>query len=265
MQSMTVSGQHLEYEFVGEGPLVVLVNNISVSTVMQRAMAEPLVKAGRQVLIFENHGPDSASVTEFADALAGLLDALNLSSVCLWGWSQGAGVIQELALARPDLAGRIVLLGTVGRQTAFLRMFLEACRDALAPGVAGGASMRTVMFALGLWPPSMLANDDAVAALTADSSPPELALRADGGGPAYDARLDALAAITAPTLVVGFELDLLTPAVLGREVADAIDGARYVEIAGATHGAPFTHTKQIMDVALPFISEEMPAKAESRR
>jgi pimeloyl-ACP methyl ester carboxylesterase len=263
MQSITVSGQHLEYEFLGEGPLVVLVNNLTVSTPMQRVMAEPLVKAGRRVLIFENHGPDSASYPEFVNALAGLLDALKLRSVCLWGWSMGAIIIQELALARPDLAGRIVLMGTVGRETAFLRMFVNAGSDALAPGVAGGANMRTVMFALGLGTPSMLANDAAVAALTADPSPPELALRAARAS--FDSHLDAYTAITAPTLVVAFELDLLTPAVLGREVADAIKGARYVEIAGATHGAPFTHTSQIMDVALPFISEQLPVAAESRR
>jgi predicted nucleotidyltransferase/pimeloyl-ACP methyl ester carboxylesterase len=224
MKSITVSGQHLEYEFIGEGLLVVLVNNPTVSTQNQRVMADQLVKAGRQVLIFENHGPDSASIPEFVDALAGLLDSLNLRSVCLWGWSMGAQIIQELALVRPDLAGPIVLLGTAGRQTAFLRMFGEACRDALAPGVAGGANMRTVMFALGLWTPSMLANDTAVAALTADSSPPELALRTTNAGLAYDARLDALAAIATPTLVFGFELDMLTPPVLGREVADAIKG-----------------------------------------
>ncbi len=265
MQSITVSGQHLEYEFLGEGPLVVLVNNITVSTEMQRAMADPLVKASRQVLIFENHGPDSASIPEFVDALAGLLDALKLRSVCLWGWSQGTCIIQGLALARPDLAARIVLLGTFGRQTAFYRTFLKAWGAALASGVAGGADLVTVLYSLGLWAPSMLANDAVVGALTANPSPPELGRRAARAEVANDARLDTLAAISAPTLVFGFELDLLTPAVLGREVADAIKGARYVEIAGATHGGPFTHTTQIMDVALPFLTEELPVEAESRR
>jgi pimeloyl-ACP methyl ester carboxylesterase len=249
----------MEYELLGEGPLVVLVNNPNVSLVGQRLMADPLVKAGRQVLIFENHGPDSASMPEFVDALAGLLDALNLRSVCLWGWSQGAAIIQELAIARPDLAGRLVLLGTAGRTTAFLRMFFRAWSDTLAPGVAGGESIATVMFWLGLGTPAILANDDIVAALAADPSRPEVARRAARAAVEHEGRLDALAAISAPALVVGFELDVLTPAVLGREVADAIPHARYVEIPGATHGGPLTHTSQILEVALPFLNEAPPA------
>ena len=103
MQSLTVSGQRLEYEFLGEGPLVVLVNNPVVPVPNQRLMAGPLVTSGRRVLLFENQGPDSTSLAEFTDALAGLLDALELRSVDLYGWSQGAVMIQRLAVIRPPL------------------------------------------------------------------------------------------------------------------------------------------------------------------
>jgi len=44
--------------------------------------------------------------------------------------------------------------------------------------------------------------------------------------------LDRLGAITAPTLVVGGEQDLLTPPWQVRKVADAIPGARYEHVTG---------------------------------
>lgn len=255
MQSVTINGQHLEYEFVGDGSLVVLVNNPILTLQGQRLMADSLVKAGRRVLIFQDHGPDSASIPAFSDGLAGLLDALKLRSVCLWGWSGGAVIIQELAIARPDLAGRIVLLATTGRFTAFFRMFSKAYRDSLALGEDDGANMRSVLMMLGQMTPAMIFNDAVVDAIAANTSPPEVHRRAFGDL-VYEPRLGALAAISAPALVVGFESDLLIPAVLGREVADTIKGARYVEIAGATHMAPLTHGKQIMDHALPFLNED---------
>ncbi len=46
---------------------------------------------------------------------------------------------------------------------------------------------------------------------------------------------DVLPTITVPTLVVCGDRDAITPPSVGRPVAERIPGARYVEIAGATH------------------------------
>jgi pimeloyl-ACP methyl ester carboxylesterase len=162
---------------------------------------------------------------------------------------------------RPDLAGRLVLLGTAGRSTAFLRLFFKAYYDASSSDVEGGDNIRTVLMLLGQMGPSMITNDDIVGAVAASQSSVEMARRAFRSAADF-VSLEALAKVTAPTLVIGFELDVLMPATLGREVADAITGARYVEIAGATHAAPLTHTKEIMEAALPFISEGVPATVE---
>ena len=57
-----------------------------------------------------------------------------------------------------------------------------------------------------------------------------------------------------PCLVVGFELDLLTPAVLSREVADAIVGSRYVELPGCGHGGPWEKPDDVNRVVLEFLA-----------
>jgi len=62
---------------------------------------------------------------------------------------------------------------------------------------------------------------------------------------AYDAtpRLAELAGL--PTLVASAEHDRIAPPALGRALAAGIPGARYVEIAGASHGVPILCAERI--------------------
>jgi pimeloyl-ACP methyl ester carboxylesterase len=62
-----------------------------------------------------------------------------------------------------------------------------------------------------------------------------------------------------PVLVIGFELDLLVPAKLTREVAGAIPGARYVEISGCGHAGPSELPDLINPLILDFLAEFHPA------
>jgi len=68
-----------------------------------------------------------------------------------------------------------------------------------------------------------------------------------------EVRLGALAAISASTLVMGFELDVLVPARLTREVAAAIAGSRYVEIPRAGHGGPWEHPDLVNRAIIEFL------------
>jgi pimeloyl-ACP methyl ester carboxylesterase len=60
----------------------------------------------------------------------------------------------------------------------------------------------------------------------------------------YDARA-RLGALTAPTLVVSAERDLIARVSSGRALAAAIPGARFVEIRGAGHGLPIQYPDRI--------------------
>ncbi len=62
------------------------------------------------------------SVGDYADVIAGALDAAQLSSCTLIGHSMGAQFVTELALRRPDLVAEVVLIGPVtdpSRASAF--------------------------------------------------------------------------------------------------------------------------------------------------
>ena len=72
----------------------------------------------------------------------------------------------------------------------------------------------------------------------------------------FDA-LDRLTAITAPTLVIVGEQDLLTPPWIAREVADAIPDARFETIRGdgSSHVLPIERPGEFNQLVLDFLSE----------
>jgi pimeloyl-ACP methyl ester carboxylesterase len=66
-------------------------------------------------------------------------------------------------------------------------------------------------------------------------------------------RLSAYRSITAPVLVIGFEDDVVLPAHLGREVADAIPNGRYLEIPHAGHLGFIERPQVVNAAALQFL------------
>ena len=82
---------------------------------------DPLVTDGlaatREVILFNNAGVSSSgkvptSVEEMAANAASFIEALGLSKVDVLGFSLGGMVSQALALLKPDLVRRLVLVGT---------------------------------------------------------------------------------------------------------------------------------------------------------
>ena len=80
-----------------------------------------------------------------------------------------------------------------------------------------------------------------------------------GAGPAvvilraYEDRRPELATLRVPCLVMGFELDADTFVTRAREVAEAIPGSRYVELAGAAHLAPNTEPARVCGPIVEFL------------
>jgi pimeloyl-ACP methyl ester carboxylesterase len=66
---------------------------------------------------------------------------------------------------------------------------------------------------------------------------------------------DHLASITTPTLVIAAERDTFTPPDVVREVARSIPGARYIELAGASHAAPIERATAILSHVESFLTE----------
>jgi pimeloyl-ACP methyl ester carboxylesterase len=230
----------------------------------------PLVAAGCRVITFNPRGvPPSDvpeppySIEEMAADARGLIDEVAETPVVAVGYSMGALVIQELVLRRPEMCRGAALLGTLARKDNFRRALFAASLEALRAGHEMPADLQLVTRAMQLFGPARLDDDrwarkylkHASAATAPDPDTRRGLLGQQAATTDYDNRLDALREIRTRTLVVGFELDVLVPAKLSREVADAIPGARYVEIEGCGHGGPWERPDLVNAVLVDFLTE----------
>jgi len=227
---------HYEIEGDAQRPVLMLCNSLG-TTFEMWAPQLPALLAHFRVLRYDTRGHGQSQVTpgEYsiaqlgADAVA-LLDHLGIGRVSFCGLSMGGMTGMWLAANRPERIDRLVLANTgakVGDPSTWAARF-EAVR-------AGGMAAIT---------PSVL--DRWFTARYQRVSPDEvdkvramlLATSPDGyianGAAVRDMdQRGILASVGAPTLVIGGTHDGSTPPELGRAVAQAIEGARYVELDAA--------------------------------
>jgi pimeloyl-ACP methyl ester carboxylesterase len=268
MADATVDGIRLTYDVFGEGAPVLLVCGTGQRAFTWQIFQVPaLVAAGYQVVTFDNRGmapsdcpPAPYTVQEMAADTAGLIEHLGIGPCPVAGLSLGAFITQELALARPDLVRAAVLMGTFGRQDVFRRAISDGWVELEEAGVKLPPTFEAVMLAFSIFSPFALCDDarvqqylDVSMAMPVWENPGRQG-QTDADR-VYDGRLKALGDVRVRTLVIGFELDMLTPASLSREVAQAIPGSRYLEVAACGHGGPFEKPQEVNRALIAFFAE----------
>ena len=174
------------------------------------------------------------SVASLAEDASALLEALEIPRAHTMGWSLGSAVLQELALAHPEQVASAIMYATWARCDGFQRAVLAALRH---PCVTG--DMESALGAAGLaFSPQLLDNPEVEAMMEAMLPAfPQTEDQMQVTVEQWDAdlvhdTLDRLGGITAPTLVIVGEQDLLTPPWQAKDVADAIPGARFELLTG---------------------------------
>lgn len=244
-----LNGIDLNYDVTGDGPLVVLVMGTgSPGRVWRTHQVPVLVKRGYRVVTFDNRGiaPSSEcasgmTLDDLVADTAALIEHLGGGAARVVGTSMGARVTQELALARPDLVSHAVMMATFGKTTTFRAQMSKGEKDLHDSGIELPASYRAAMTAMQNFSPKTLADDTAIgdwlAILEYSGGKKTAGMRAQIGLEMRIGtdRLAAYRAIRAKSLVIGFADDRMIPVQQCRDVADAIPGAQYVEIADTGH------------------------------
>lgn len=236
---------------------MVFLSNPLADPVSWSAPARPaLLEAGYSVTTFEHR----CRGLGWRSAVSCVVDFIARRSgpVALVGWSQGAALAQEVALAAPGHVTCAALLATYARQNEIDKV-LQASWDHLADGGNELNALRLSMSLLTAFPPEQLADDRFVAHMRATQSewasrPPRDRRRRSAEFIAtYQERLGHLADLRVPALVMGFELDTDTFAARAREVADVIPDATFVELAGLGHAAPLSAPAQVWPPVVDFV------------
>ena len=265
-QSGTVqaNGQELYYQVHGDGPPLVLVMGIGYDSSLWTLAQVPALSTKFRMVLVDNRDAGRSSkasqsyeIADMADDLAGLLDALGIPRTHLLGLSMGGMIAQEFALRHADRLDRLVLAGT-GAAPARSAVDPIQVWNWVKANDATGEVFGGQQF-VSLFSTAFLRNHEAVrdtAELLASNPYP---MSPDAYGRQADAyrqfdALDRLAAITAPTLVVVGEQDLLTPPWIAREVAEAIPGARFETVPGAGHMTPFEKPEEFNAIVDAFLA-----------
>ncbi|NNH74708.1 alpha/beta hydrolase [Nocardia uniformis] len=267
MPTATLNGIRLNYDVTGSGPLVVLVMGTgSPGRVWRTYQVPALVAAGFRVAIMDNRGiapsdecGGGMSVADLVGDTAALIEHLGGGPAAVVGTSLGARIVQELALARPDLVGKAVMLATAGRPhplTHTMNRGEQALYDKDLQLPAEYAAAVKAM--LNLSPHSL---EDAQKAQEwldifeySAAGKPSAGVRAQLGMDRSGDRLPEYRRITTPSLIIGFADDRMAPPILGREVAAAIPGARYVEIERCGHYGYLERPDEVNRVIIDFLA-----------
>jgi pimeloyl-ACP methyl ester carboxylesterase len=272
MPEVNLPGVTIAYDVFGPstGEPVVLVCGLSQPAVgWHFAMMPALIEAGYQVVTFDNRGvaPSSAppapySVDEMVDDTLGLLDHLGLAAVHVVGYSMGGWVAETLTHLRPDRVRSAVFIGSCNAGTSWEKAITTVERD-LARLDHELPRWFNAVETMRYLPNHELQRDDVVdqwLSLIGDLEPWPNPGRLGQYEAALAWSLDVERTrrwpeLSRPCLVLAFEHDVDSPPARARQAATQIPGARFVELAGASHLGVFTHAESVADAVLGFFAE----------
>jgi aminoacrylate hydrolase len=229
----------LHYKTYGDGPPVLGVMGFGLDQRYWAAQV-PAVTQGNRFITFDHRGTGrssrvpAGSLEEMADDALRLLDHLEVDKAVIFGASMGGTITQHLALKHPERVEALILAITWARPLEYMRRQQAVARkllDAVGPEEFPSAAL-LFMFTPQFFEMGGAAIDQLVASLNAPGAPKMMS------GDELTAQLDALehhnvlqdlVNIDVPTLVISGKMDLMVPALAGREIAQAIPDAEYVE------------------------------------
>jgi pimeloyl-ACP methyl ester carboxylesterase len=210
---------------------------------------------------------DSAqSLDDWADDVLAVLDAVGSPRPVVLGSSEGSAVATFFAHAHPERVRGLILYGAMARvlpterylwehREEILSMLEQFSEVELSWGCGGS---------IDLWAPTAASGEAQRHAWAvferASGSPASIARRTEALL-AYDA-CDLLPRIQAPTLVLHRVGDRLVSVHHGRYLANAIPGARYLELDGSDHIPYLGESEEMISAILEF-AEALPRRAST--
>ena len=214
---------------------------------------------GREVILTDNAGvglstgPAAETVAGMAHDAASLIDALGLEHVDLFGFSMGGHVAQQIAVDRPELVRRLILVGTGPRGGEGMS---QLAAD-VAPLFGKVSDPQDLMWLPIFFSPSQESQAagrrflERIRARTEDrdvpvSEPTVAAHRAAARewGAAAPGSLDYLKGIPHPTLVINGSHDIVVPTVNSYILQQHLPNAELILFPDSNHGSHFQFTEQ---------------------
>lgn len=267
-KTVRAGGTTFAYRDLGpaKGIPVVLFNHLGANLDNVDPRIVDALAATRRVIAFDQPGVGASSgqvpatIEAAADDAFTFVSALGLGAIDVFAFSMGGFIVQDLAIAHPDLVRRQVLAGTGPRggrdiekvvRTTYLdvlhatltrrdpKELLFFNRD--ATGRKAGKEFIARLH-------ERTADRDAAVTLTAFRTQLKAIARYGRSAPSD------LSAITAPTLVANGDNDRMVPSALSEDLHRRIDGSRLVIYPDSGHGAVFQYWEDFAPRAAAFLA-----------
>lgn len=256
-----INGLSVAYERTGDGPALVLLHGFTIDSRMWRPQLESLSDQFT-VIAWDAPGtgqssdpPETFRIGDWADCLAGLLDAAEVKRAHIVGLSWGGILAQEFYRRYSARVLSLVLADTyAGWKGSLPEQVVEerlatCMRDASLP-----ASEFVSRYLPGMFSESVTQEvREEFASIMSDFHPVGFRLMAKASAQ-VDTR-DLLPNIRVPTLLVWGDVDKRSPMNIAYQLRDAIPGARLAVISGAGHVSnlekPAQFNKIVRDFCLP--------------
>jgi pimeloyl-ACP methyl ester carboxylesterase len=260
MQIVEVKGARVTYRVDGQGPGLVLVHGTGADSQSNwEHLLEQLVphwKVVRPDYSGSGHTEDDGSaltVPMLGEQVVAAAKAAGAAPFDLVGYSLGAAIAVYIAAEYPELVRSVVLLaGAVSGEDRRLRLQFELWRDLIETDRRALARMVLLTgFSpdfLGGWSQQQV--DDTIELILATNRWDGMARQVE-----LDLILDIrewVGRVASPTLVIGCTHDHMVPSAHARELADAIEGACYQEMATG-HLAPLEDPDEFVRILKSFL------------
>ena len=260
---MLANGLEIAYERVGAGPPLVFVHGAAGDSRLWQPQLAALADEFTVVAWDEPGAGRSADVPadfglpDYANCLAGLIEALALGPAHVAGLSWGGSVVQELYRHHPGLVATLILADTYAGWKGSLpeeevRARVEGARQMLAaeefdptlPGLFAGDPPAEFVPLL----------DEIAASVRPNSLRTQLFVMAEAD------QCDLLPTIAVPTLLIWGELDARSPLSVARQFAQAIPDTQLVVIPGCGHVSNLERPGQFNEAVRAFCREHPPGQ-----
>jgi aminoacrylate hydrolase len=266
MPRIVIGDGALYYERQGVGFPVMLVSGLSGFASFWTDLVPGFAKSF-DVVTHDHRGIGQSDLTRsgftvdrMAADVIGLMDALEIERAHIVGHSTGGAIAQILAIEQPKRVASIVLSASWTKPDAYFRRFFGMRKDIL---LRLGPSAYVQANSLFLYPGWYVArNNEQLRQMEAQTlavfPPTEIAASRIDAILAFD-RTAQLARIKTPTLVVGAEDDIITPAYFSEELARLIPGAEIKIFPRGGHAFTQVRPREFSQAVLPFLASHTPA------
>jgi aminoacrylate hydrolase len=265
MPRISIGDSSLYYERHGMGFPVLFISGLGGFASFWQDQVATFAKR-YEVVTFDHRGigqSDQARIGYTVDRMAtdviGLLDALRVERAHVIGHSTGGAIAQVLAIEHPSRLASVVLSATWTKADAYFRRLFTLRKEVLQRlGPSTYLQSATLYWYPSWW---VARNNERLRQLEAQNlaafAPTEIVASRIDAMLAFD-RTSELGQIKTPTLVIGAEDDIVTPAYFSEELARLIPAAEVKIFPRGGHFLTHVRAREFNNAVLPFLTSHTP-------